>query len=285
MLTGYDTATSSFATPGDAEFIVCYGDLHYENEGAAHARFPELVRRGRVIDLTAAGALWKDPYSGSDIEPGNAGPGSAAGYVKGEHARGVERPVVYADLSDMHAILGLLEGAGIIVGAPGPARKWRMYTSHPTGVPHLCGPRTCGFPREADVTQFWWSSLQGAWHGFRGDLDVNLAREDAFGVPAPVDPYAIFLRQTNPSLPNHGDERLTVEQVDGALQHPRYYPYLRGKLYGELKQFRDRIWTISKYQPPDFKTPRPVADWSSNRRGTRWQLLNDRMKKIAALPR
>lgn len=281
-LLAFDTAASDYGpVPANAQAILPYMDKRFRNVDAARARFPHLFDQGLVATITAG----RGDADIVDWEPGNVDPPPADWYDQ-QHSLGRWRPGFYEDLSDGKAtILPALQAHLGPLPPPGSGRPVRVLTAHPTGVPHLCGPRTCGFPREADVTQFWWSSLQGAWHGFRGDLDVNLAREDAFGVPAPVDPYAIFLRQTNPSLPNHGDERLTVEQVDGALQHPRYYPYLRGKLYGELKQFRDRIWTISKYQPPDFKTPRPVADWSSNRRGTRWQLLNDRMKKIAALPR
>lgn len=215
-LIGYDSATPSFSTPNDPQFIVCYGDLHYENEAAAHARFPELTKAGRVVDLTARSALWKDPFSGADIEPGNAGPSTAAGYVKGEHALGVTRPDVYADLSDMRTVIALLEQAGIAVGPAGPSRPWRMYTAHPTGHEHICGPSTCGFPWEADITQFFWSSLSGEWRGFKGDLDVNAAREDAFAQPVPADPFHYGWYQRGP-FPYKGEmlnERAIVQEYD-----------------------------------------------------------------------
>lgn len=280
---GYDTASSSFWTPGDADFIVCYGDRLYENEGAAHARFPNLVKAGRVVDLTAGSAIWKDPYSGSDIEPGNAGPPTAPGYVQGEHANGVKRPWVYADLSDMRTVISLLEAHGIATGAAGPTRPWRMFTAHPTGQEHLCGPHTCGFPYDADATQFWWSSIQGRWHGFAGDLDVDTARADAFLEPVPADPYRIFPTDLPKSLPFDGNERLCVESADGALAHPRKYRnYLKGIVYGDLKEFRDRIWRVSHYEPPDFTKKRSSADWGDSR-GPRWQAINDRMKKIVRL--
>jgi hypothetical protein len=245
-----------------------------------------LVKAGRVVDLTAAGALWRDPYSGSDIEPGNAGPYTAANYVKGEHALGVKRPVVYADLSDMRTCVGVLENAGIKVGAAGPTRSWRMYTAHPTGQEHLCGPTTCGFPWNADITQFWWSSIQGRWHGFTGDLDVDCAREDAFDQPKPVDPFAIYPTETDPSLPNKGNERLTAVQCDGALKQPgQYRSYLKGQLRSEIKAFRDRIWVISVCRPPYGKPlqRRAKPDWATNKRGVRWQLLNHYMQRIDAL--
>jgi hypothetical protein len=281
---GYDTATSSFWTPDDPDFIVCYGDKLYENVLAAHARFPKLVKEGRVIDLTAVSALWKDPYSGSDIEPGNAGPKTAVPYVQGEHQRGVERPDIYADLNDMHEVISLLGQNGIHTDAPGPSRPWKMHTAHPNGKQHLCGPHTCGFPYEADITQFWWSSIQGPWHGFTGDLDVNVARDDAFG-PVHIDPYLIFPTNLPHSLPNKGNERLTVEEADGALEHPNnrgLHRYLTNVVYWNLKKYRDRLWRVSHYEPTLFNKKRPHPNWSNNR-GPRWQLIDLRMRKIAKL--
>lgn len=288
---GYDTVSNSFWVPDDAEFAVCYGDGIYENEKACHGRFPELVKAGRIIDLTVRSALWKDPFSGSDIEPGNAGPKTAVGYVKGEHSLGVARPDVYADQSDMREILAQFDRAGIHIGAPGPTRPWKMYVSHPNGHEHLCGPSTCGFPVAADITQFWWSDIfgKGNWRNFPGDLDVNIARDDAFGPPKPVSPYLIFDNHTYFKFHvNHGDvhwtERDLIERVDGALQHtPKYHDYLKGQLRAPLKQVRDRIWKYAKFQPPQFTHPRPHVDWGTNKRGTRWQLVNHRIQKIDAL--
>lgn len=271
-LIGYDTASSSFATPNDPQFIVCYGDLHYENETAAHARFPGLVKAGRVVDLTAASALWKDPFSGSDIEPGNAGPSTAVGYIRGEHDRGVTRPVVYADLSDMRTIIGLVEQAGIPVGAAGPQRPWRMFTAHPTGQEHVCGPATCGFPWEADLTQFWWSSIQGAWRGFSGDLDVDAAREDAF--PIPPDPhYAWFPTGPFPYFGQQLNEQAIVQEYDRlrATQTWTHHPSRP-----ELHRLRVELEFLAKrvaYLAHKAAKPGQKYDWKPNRWGWRFQQL------------
>lgn len=288
-LIGYDTVSKVFWVPDDCEFGVCYGDGRYENSPAAHARFPRLFQLGRFVDLTVRGALWKDPLSGTDIEPGNAGPDTAVFYVQGEHKLGIKRPDVYASTSDMRQILQNLSNAGIHVGEPGPTRPLVIYTAHPTGHKHRCGPHTCGFPVEADMTQFWWSSISGRWNGFPGDLDVNLAREDAFGAPKPLDPWRIFY--PNPKFPfkinnrvEHWGERDLIVRVDGALDHPdKYGPYLKGQLRPALKFVRDRIWRIAKYQPPAFTHPRAHAAWEINHRGSRWQLINHRIQAIDAL--
>lgn len=104
--------------------------------------------------------------------------------------------------------------------------------------------------------------------------------------PHPIDKYAIFFTSSIfRGLPNNGNERLTVEQCDGALANvKKYRSYLKGKLYYEVKAFRDSCWRAAWYLPPDYKRhKRSKPDWSSHNRGTRWQLLNNRMKKIAAL--
>lgn len=102
--------------------------------------------------------------------------------------------------------------------------------------------------------------------------------------PHPVSKYTIHPTDVHaPSLANKGNERLTVEQAAGALEHPdKFHAFLKGKMFYELKGYRDRIWRVSWYLPPDFNRKRRQADWGDNR-GTRWQLINNLMKRIAAL--
>lgn len=286
---GYDTVSKTFWCPDDAEFAVCYGDGLYENEKACHARFPRLSVEGKVVDLTVRSALWKDPLSGSDIEPGNAGPSTAVGYVLGEHKLGVLRPKLYADLSDMRVVLQNLANANIRVGPPGPARPVTIFTAHPTGHEHLCGPTTCGFPVAADITQFWWSSIQGRWRGFPGDLDVSTARLDAFTPTIRTNPWLIFPHQPRfwffvNGREVHWDEKAVMVRVDGALALPRYKEYLKTQLRPVAKFLRDRIWRIAKYEPPDYTRLRERAIWADHRHlGIRWQLINHRIQKIDAL--
>lgn len=84
-----------------------------------------------------------------DIEQGDATPADAAAWVKRQHARGVERPVVYTSLSQAKAVLAALKAAGI------QRNQIRLWTAHYTFRPHRCTP-LCqfGFWARADATQY-----------------------------------------------------------------------------------------------------------------------------------
>jgi lysozyme len=103
--------------------------------------------------------------------------------------------------------------------------------------------------------------------------------------PKPPNPMLVFPTSIGESkFPNHGNERLTVEQTKGALVHPdKYKNYLQHTCYWNLKKFRDRIYRISLYEPPDYTKKRDKADWTTNSRGTRASEINDLMVKISKL--
>lgn len=103
--------------------------------------------------------------------------------------------------------------------------------------------------------------------------------------PPPPNPLAILPTNVgDKSLPNSGNERLTYQQAHGALEHPaKFRGYLKGKLYYDLKEYRDRLSRLSQYEPPSYTKKRPEADWKTNSRGARWQMLNNLMKKISKL--
>lgn len=66
-----------------------------------------------------------------DIETGDSTPALAPGWVRRQHARGVKRPVVYANTSTMPAVLQALTEAGI------HRSEYRVWTAHYTGAPHI----------------------------------------------------------------------------------------------------------------------------------------------------
>jgi hypothetical protein len=84
-----------------------------------------------------------------DVEPGDATPAQAAGWVKRQHARGIRRPVVYTSVSGAQSLVNELGAAGL------PRTSYRLWTAHYTHVPHICDAR-CGFGLRsaADATQF-----------------------------------------------------------------------------------------------------------------------------------
>lgn len=110
--------------------------------------FPELVRQfPKARHLSIAVSSEHDAEC-LDVEPGDATPEVAAGWVKRQFARGIKRPVVYGSRDNIPAILAALAKAGI-----GRARV-RVWSAHFTGVPHICGPKTCGASFTADAAQW-----------------------------------------------------------------------------------------------------------------------------------
>jgi hypothetical protein len=88
-----------------------------------------------------------------DIEPGDATPRDAPGFVRHEHGEGVERPAVYAAVTEMEAVLDELDDGGIHPDA------YRIHTAHIGAGKHICGPGTCGLLRvKADATQWTFTS-------------------------------------------------------------------------------------------------------------------------------
>jgi hypothetical protein len=99
-----------------------------------------------------------------DVEPGDARPLDAPGFVRRQHARGIERPAVYAAAGEMNAVLAALDAAGL------HPDDYRIWTAHVGASKHLCGPGTCGLIHvKADATQWTWTS-----HGH--NLDESVVR-------------------------------------------------------------------------------------------------------------
>jgi len=115
-----------------------------------------------------------------DIETGDATPADAAGWYERQKARGITRPCLYASASVMESdVVPVMMAAGIGRNAV------RLWSAHYTGVPHICGPSSCGLMSiEADGTQ--WTNRAGG-----RDLDESLLVAgffDAAPAPAPKPP-------------------------------------------------------------------------------------------------
>lgn len=103
-----------------------------------------------------------------DVEKGDARPDEAAAWVKRQHARGIQRPVVYCNLSTAPAVLVALGFAQI------ERHHFRLWTAHYTGKPHRCTEKCgLGFRDEADATQYYDRAMGRS-------LDVSLCRPGFF---------------------------------------------------------------------------------------------------------
>lgn len=263
----YDTASSAFqgGVPNNAEAVLAYWDMRFRNLGAAQARFPKLHEAGRIVALTCGA----DPRAnGIDWEPGNVCP-AIGPYIAEAEANKVWRPVVYADISDMKHLIP--EMANVIgpLSNPGPGRRVRILTAHPTGVEHICGPNTCGqLPWEADGTQYWWSSL----HGNKVDYDISAVRTDFFpGLTQPAakpDPrhYERYDDAKRVVAGNTSERELVVRYdvlraQQTRLRHPSK-PEL-GLIRAHLQQHVDRLLALV-VAAPDSKAALS-AEWREYR--------------------
>jgi hypothetical protein len=262
----YDTADSRFegGVPANAAAALCYWDRRFANRGAAHARFPKLEAEHRIVSLTCGADTRAD---GVDWEPGNVCPAIGA-YITEAESNKVWRPVVYADLSDMKRLIPEMTGAIGPLANPGPERRVRILTAHPTGVEHICGPTTCGkLPWEADGTQYWWSSL----HGNKVDYDISAVRDDFFRAPAPkpapvakTDPrhYERY-SAVKESAAGNTVERELVKQYDQlrshALRNRKQLGVLRSQIQAHLDLLVARV--VSAPNPKEALT----VDWREYR--------------------
>jgi hypothetical protein len=91
-----------------------------------------------------------------DVEPGASSPSDVPAWYARQVKRGVQRPVVYANVSTMNAsILPTLSQAGI------PRVNVRLWTAHYDVGEHICGPDSCGaLSLDADGTQ-WTPTAHG----------------------------------------------------------------------------------------------------------------------------
>ena len=95
-----------------------------------------------------------------------------------------------------------------------------------------------------------------------------------------VDPYAIY----PDAIPGLGSERAAVRETDRLLTRAhQHVATLADQAHPALKRFRDRIWRVSHFEPPEFDRRRAAPDWDDFARGERWQEINRRMKTIEQL--
>ena len=143
--------------------------------GGKWPTFAELERRFPHAHRLSLAIAFLEDAEGLDIENGDANPPEAPEWTRRQHVRGEPRPVLYANLSTMPAVLAALGAAGI------RRSEYRLIVAHYTGVAHVCGPHD-GLAVDADGTQ-WTDKALGR------NLDESLLVSSFFDhAPAPYRP-------------------------------------------------------------------------------------------------
>ena len=223
--------------------------------GGAFPTYSQLVARfPKASHLSIAVNAGEDAEC-LDVETGDAIPSDAAVWYRRQVARGVKRPVFYADTSTMPAVIAALKKAKV-------ARKnYRLWTAHYTNVAHI--------EPGSDATQ--WTDA-----AFGRNLDESECVDNFFtDPPAPkpvVNPphYEWFPTGPFPSPWGKLNERKTVEAYDGARKHPILQAvYLKWVLEPRLQFLAARVEKEIKTNPKGNRV---------NRRGWRYRQLLARSK-------
>jgi peptidoglycan hydrolase-like protein with peptidoglycan-binding domain len=174
--------------------LVCYDDIYAADLpagadaylGYVDGYWPDYATE--VQKFTSANIIGLTVYDiqqgqGCDIEKGDLTVQQGAAWVKEALSR-VTRPICYAAVSDMTAVISELTGLGV-------ARSdYRVMTAHWGIGSHICGPDSCRYPgltEEADGTQ-WTNQAQGL-NGTK--IDESWLQDNFFdgqAVPPPPAP-------------------------------------------------------------------------------------------------
>jgi hypothetical protein len=119
-----DSITPGNLPPG-ADAYAGYADGRFANLTALRARFPGK----RILGIAVFAGTDAEC---ADCETGDMAPAQIPGWVKRQLARGVHRPVVYASISVMPAVLAALTGAGIT------RSEVRLWSAHYGAGKHIC---------------------------------------------------------------------------------------------------------------------------------------------------
>lgn len=160
----FDSVTVD-AIPASAAAVAGYVGGPFRNYPSVVARFPQAMHLPVAVDA-------EEDAECLDVEAGDATPAEVPAWVRRQQALGVHRPVVYASVSVMPAILDLLDEAGISRSAV------RLWTAHYTQAAHICGPG-CGYGLRVDADATQWTD-----RALNGNLNESLCSDEFFG-PAP----------------------------------------------------------------------------------------------------
>ena len=122
-ITMYDSVDIG-TVPGFAQAVAGYVGGNWPTYDGLVKRFP------KAHHLSIAVNAGEDAEC-LDIETGDATPADAPNWVRRQHARGIKRPVVYANASTMPSVLNALSAARI------GRNEYRVWTAHYTYRAHI----------------------------------------------------------------------------------------------------------------------------------------------------
>ena len=146
------------------------------------ADFAELERRFPKDHHLSIAVTSADNADCLDIETGDAVAWQAPGWVRRQHARGVARPVLYANLSTMPSVISALNDAGL------SRQSYRLWAAHYTYDLAVANKE---LEQGYDAVQ-WTDKAQGR------DLDESVCKDSFFQQVAPPKPKPRPKRKRQP---------------------------------------------------------------------------------------
>lgn len=149
--------------PGDAQAVAGYVGGRWPTFSRLKAMFAGAQKRVSIAVSADEDADYLD------VENGDATNADAVLWFKRQRGRGAKRPGFYTSVSNVSALLGVLQRAGV------SRADCRLWTAHYTGVAHLCSPKCwLGMPVKADGTQY-------TSHALGRSLDASVTTPAFYG--------------------------------------------------------------------------------------------------------
>lgn len=154
--------------PGGYDCYAGYLNGRFDNLDAIRKKFP----RAFVLSIDVNGS--NTAANCLDIEPGDAGNGTAQGWVKAKIVAKHKLIVCYTSASNVDALVASLSAVGI------GRSEYKIWSAHYGAGAHICGPTTC------KLTQWACDGTQFTSTAFGASLDESILLEGFFGGPLPL---------------------------------------------------------------------------------------------------
>jgi len=129
-LTMLDSISVANLPPG-ADAYLGYVGGRWPTWAQLAARFPSATLLSMAVTAS-------EDAAGCDVETGDLVPAQVPAWVRQQAGRGVWRPVVYAGVATMPAVIAALGAGGL--------GRVRLLSAHYGAGQHICGPGSCAYP-------------------------------------------------------------------------------------------------------------------------------------------